>query len=406
MASGVRPSTVTSLAIGIGASVVVVTTLVVFRKRVQRGLASWVAEGQRENDWAQMPERIILLRHGEAEHNLEHGAILMHDHPNRKPDNLSELTETGRMQAITAGRRINELFPDRAVINVVVSPFERTQQTLYCLQSQLHNARVRCVRVDPRVREQEFGNWQVREEAKTHSKDASEIGRFWYRRPQGESGADVYDRADAFWDSVSNGNFSAARGQKPDDALLVVTHGLTMRLLLMRYYEWSPQTFDSVYNPGNCDMWVLKKVPGERRYAMEPEASVPPRLPWASRRVRLAMMGEGPWDVVTKDMTIVDYLSLRQPRTCQLEAALRLMIEGHDWQLDPNRAVGTAATAEARAAFMDSIEGKRTELDPDDVMSIDWWCGKISKPGMQLRADNNKTQRNLTMRFAREASKS
>lgn len=78
----------------------------------------------------------------------------------------------------------------------------------------------------------------------------------------GESGADVYDRAATFWDSLLRGALSpedmflpASQMPKPDDALLVVTHGLTMRLLLMRYFAWSAQTFDAVYNPGNCDSW-------------------------------------------------------------------------------------------------------------------------------------------------------
>ena len=126
-----------------------------------------------------------------------------------------------------------------------------------------------------------------------HRETASEVGRFWYRRPTGESGADVYDRASSFWDDVLTGLGTpnpmeayevpeTRKGWvgKSDDALLVVTHGLTMRLLvasrrsnprsrelsnsrgclspagarpapmqLMRYFQWSPQTFDAVYNP-------------------------------------------------------------------------------------------------------------------------------------------------------------
>ena len=35
-----------------------------------------------------------------------------------------------------------------------------------------------------------------------------------------------------------------SRDDRKDDALLVVTHGLTMRLLLMRYFGWSVDTFE------------------------------------------------------------------------------------------------------------------------------------------------------------------
>jgi broad specificity phosphatase PhoE len=47
--------------------------------------------------------------------------------------------------------------------------------------------------------------------------------------------------------------------EESDDALLIVTHGLTMRLILMRYFNWSVDTFATVYNPSNCNTWVLKK---------------------------------------------------------------------------------------------------------------------------------------------------
>ena len=52
------------------------------------------------------------------------------------------------------------------------------------------------------------------------------------------------DRADVVGARVAGRRASEQR--RADDALLVVTHGLTMRLLLMRYFNWSPQTFDAV----------------------------------------------------------------------------------------------------------------------------------------------------------------
>ena len=57
------------------------------------------------------------------------------------------------------------------------------------------------------------------------------------------------------------------------------------QVLLMRYFNWSPQTFDAVYNAGNCDTWVLRKEPGTRSYALSPNDSSPPRMPWATRQV-------------------------------------------------------------------------------------------------------------------------
>lgn len=376
----------------------------VLRTHWRRALFRWLQDGMQDLRWAQLPRKVVLIRHGEAEHNLEHGAILQEDHPNRKPDNLSELTPLGRTQAFQAGHRLRDLLGNSGVVSVIVSPFERTQQTLYSLQQGLGDVRVRCVHVDPRVREQEFGNFQKAQDMKLHRETACEVGRFWYRRPTGESGADVYDRASSFWESLLRGALNPQDAfrrvhwwddAEADDALLVVTHGLTMRLLLMRYFNWSPQTFDAVYNPGNCDMWVLSKDERRRCYKLSPAECSPPRMPWATRQVRVVMKGPTRSDREARDFTLVDYLSLPQPRTSHPEAALRQLIAGHGHNLDPAR--NGAVSPEERAEFIDKICASCEKVDPADVDSIDWWCGKISSDGAELRSSDNRTNRRASL---------
>ena len=388
----------TSLEVLVGG--VVIWTL---RKQIRRTLFRFIQDGLYDLTWSQLPTRIIFLRHGEAEHNLD-SSIFHHDDPNRKADNLSELTPTGRQQAYEAGRRIEELMTrsvtkdQKPEMSVIVSPFERTQQTLYCLQRSLDETHIRCVHVDPRVREQEFGNFQVADDMQTHRQVAGEVGRFYYRRPTGESGADVYDRASTFWDSLLRGAFNPMATFNTDhshvDALLVVTHGLTMRLLLMRYFQWSPQTFDAVYNPGNCDMWVLVKDEKKRRYRLEPTECSPPRMPWATRQIRLVMRPEGMAAAPTLvPYTLVDYLTLPQPRTSHPEAVLKQLIPGHGHRLDPRE----ANNPEERARFIDDVMAKIVDVDQDEVRSIDWWCGKISDDGAGLRIRSNRTNRRASL---------
>ena len=67
-----------------------------FRERARRILLCWLEDGMQELAWRRLPRKIIFIRHGEAQHNLEGCAILQEDNPNRKPDNLSELTPRGR----------------------------------------------------------------------------------------------------------------------------------------------------------------------------------------------------------------------------------------------------------------------------------------------------------------------
>ena len=55
------------------------------------------------------------------------------------------------------------------------------------------------------------------------------------------------------------------------DNVIVVTHGLTMRLILMQLYQWSPNTFHTIWNARNCEMYVLRKDPaaGRVRYILD-----------------------------------------------------------------------------------------------------------------------------------------
>ena len=331
----------------------------------------------RELAWRRQPRKIIFIRHGEAQHNLEGAAILQEDNPNRKPDNLS--VAPGGEQP-RHGDRLRRLLGGDGTISAVVSPFERTQQTLYALQQNLGD--VRCSarpRRFCRVREQEFGNFQVAEDMSRH-KQTEEVGRFYYRRPTGESGADVYDRAASFWDSLLGGSFNMQdlfrrRRAGPDDALLVVTHGLTMRLLMMRYCNWSPQTFDAVYNPGNCDFWVLVKDEARRAYRLEPAT--------ARRRLGDAAGARG-----ERAPSNVDHGG-------RAAAAARLAPGGGAAKprAGPRAPPQPLPPRLARGARGLHQGGVLEPIEPSTVHSIDWWCGKISEEGVGLRMDKSLTMR-------------
>ncbi|MBL1067113.1 histidine phosphatase family protein [Streptomyces sp. 7-21] len=183
------------------------------------------------------PRRIVLLRHGESQGN-EDDAVY-----ERIPDHALELTAKGRRQAEAAGERLRAVFADERV-SAYVSPYRRTHQTFELLR--LDPTRVR-VREEPRLREQDWGNWQDREDVRRQKRARDAYGHFFYRFAQGESGADVYDRVDAFLESLWR---SFQEEDHPPNVLLV-THGLTMRLFCMRWLHWSVAEFESLSNPGN-----------------------------------------------------------------------------------------------------------------------------------------------------------
>ncbi|MFE9256819.1 histidine phosphatase family protein [Streptomyces sp. NPDC006879] len=200
------------------------------------------------------PRRIVLVRHGESEGNADDTVY------EREPDHALRLTPRGREQAQRAGAQLRELFGEER-ISAYVSPYRRTLETLRELR--LDASRMR-VREEPRLREQDWGNWQDREDIRLQKSYRDAYGHFFYRFAQGESGADVYDRVGSFLESLYR-SFEAP--DHPPNVLLV-THGLTMRLFCMRWFHWSVAEFEALSNPDNAETRTL--VLGlDGRYSMD-----------------------------------------------------------------------------------------------------------------------------------------
>jgi broad specificity phosphatase PhoE len=200
------------------------------------------------------PRRIVLVRHGESEGNQDDSVY------ERRPDHALELTPKGLRQAEETGAALRALFGDERV-SVYVSPYRRTHQTLHAFR--LDPALVR-VREEPRLREQDWGNWQDRDDVRLQKTYRDTYGHFFYRFAQGESGADVYDRTGAFIDSLHR---SFGDPDSPPNVLLV-THGLTMRLLCMRWFHWTVEEFESLVNPDNGETRVLE-LGADGRYTLD-----------------------------------------------------------------------------------------------------------------------------------------
>jgi broad specificity phosphatase PhoE len=265
-----------------------------------------------------VPPLIILVRHGESEGNADNTLY------RTKPDNLVELTRKGIEQAQQAGKRIEGIFkkadrknrgkqPAIKRVHLVVSPFERTRQTAAAMRPWFEHRIVR-TDIQPRIREQEFGNVQG-EDFQDFRDEQKKVGRFWYRFATGESGADVYDRVKSWW-YTSVLNVNERYGYEPVDALVIVTHGLTMRFALMQLFGWSPTTFHSVWNAGNCDAYVLQKdltKPGMSPYVLDPQNG---DMPKSSIDLQIDFASQPGCRQVYK---LEDYLRLPPPRTMQLD---------------------------------------------------------------------------------------
>ena len=257
-------------------------------------------------------DRVLLLRHAESLGNTgEQSAQLMGDH------NL-ELSALGQQQAHRLGRQLGRgyfLPADRSTAQplLYISPYKRTRQTMSAM---LEGAGVRPDEVevveDVRLREVEFGyapqqpplltphNTPHPATTPTHTASShtpatahsahfmfsvrvrlysaflrydtdrpgdvpipqqEELRRthgwFFYRFRGGESPADCYDRMSSFLASLHRQLLRC-----PSQSVLVLSHGLTLRCLLMRWLRLSVEQFDALDNPAHCEPIELLRGSG------------------------------------------------------------------------------------------------------------------------------------------------
>jgi broad specificity phosphatase PhoE len=188
--------------------------------------------------------QIILLRHAQSLGNIDELAYT------RIPDHALPLTSLGERQARAAGPVVRELLAGGRGA-AYVSPYVRAIRTLELLE--LDDLVERTV-PEPRLREQDWGNLQDPVEQEIQKQKRHEFGHFFYRLAHGESGADVDDRVASFLAELAQ---RVEVDPAHPDTALVVSHGLTMRLLCRRMFSWSIALFESLSNPDWCDYRVL-----------------------------------------------------------------------------------------------------------------------------------------------------
>jgi len=182
------------------------------------------------------PKRIILVRHYES-----------------TPDYALKLTAQGVAQAKQAGSEIKSLIQAESIY-VYFSPYFRTRETFECIRESITDKVIKAIE-DPRIREQDWGHLRHRDDNKEIIKARDEFGTFYFRIPDGESGADVYDRVTTFLDTLHR---DFEKHNYPEN-VLIVSHGMTLRLFLMRWFHWSVEEFEMLHNPKNGQVIIMEK---------------------------------------------------------------------------------------------------------------------------------------------------
>lgn len=271
------------------------------------------------------PRMIILIRHAQSEGNKNreiHQTV---------PDHRVKLTAEGWKQAEAAGLKLRSLLRPDDTLHFFTSPYRRTRETTEGILSALTSSNPapspfprHAIKVyeEPRLREQDFGNFQPGSQEMTRmwseraeyvrvqlfwrsnifhlpSRRESNLmliqGHFFYRIPNGESAADAYDRVSGFndtlWRSFGDDDFASV--------CVLVTHGLMTRVFLMKWYHFSVEYFEDLRNVDHCEFVVMKKSKENQKYILqnelrtwsafrkekaevrEPESPIPVRKKWA-----------------------------------------------------------------------------------------------------------------------------
>jgi broad specificity phosphatase PhoE len=188
--------------------------------------------------------RLIIVRHGESEANVNKDVYA------NTPDYKVQLTDKGREQ-------IKELAIEAKLVNrattLFYSPFLRTVQSkdIILENASFDSAYIKTFE-DFRLREQEWGqnpkNMAINYESE---KDKEFYGSYFYRYPNGESGADVELRISSFILSLQK------YMNECDDDIILVSHGYTMRIIIKRLFTLSVDFFEQMRNPKNASCFIL-----------------------------------------------------------------------------------------------------------------------------------------------------
>ncbi|KAG2273086.1 hypothetical protein Bca52824_067641 [Brassica carinata] len=92
------------------------------------------------------------------------------------------------------------------------------------------------------------------------TKEDREVWPVLYRFPEGESAADVFDRVSSFLESLWRDIDMNRMHINPSHELnfVIVSHGLTSRVFLMKWFKWTVEQFEALNNPGNSEIRVME----------------------------------------------------------------------------------------------------------------------------------------------------
>jgi len=193
------------------------------------------------------PKNIFLIRHGQSIGNVDKSIYCA------VPDYAVKLTDKGKEQAREVGEFLKSGYNN---FQFYVSSYHRTRQTFQEIKNVFENNNINfSFYEDIRLREQEWsGNLRPEDiDFDKIQEERDKYGSFYYRFNGGEACSSVYDRVSDFMNTLHRDfkkeNFPENVG--------IVTHGMTMRVFIMRWFHFSVEEFELLKNPKNCGIFHL-----------------------------------------------------------------------------------------------------------------------------------------------------
>ncbi len=198
--------------------------------------------------------KIFLIRHGESMQNTKENYKI------GLPDHKVYLTEQGKKEAYLAAKFLTSYIEDNNIplTNSVmwVSPYTRTRETASIINESLG---IKKVKEDITLIEQRYGLFSDKEiktlkemypdEFAFYDNYYQNDGKFYAKFPQGESPFDVALRTKQFIDTIY---------RDKEDVLFVVSHGATIKTIVMNFFHYSPEWYNSEPTPGNCAIRLIE----------------------------------------------------------------------------------------------------------------------------------------------------
>ena len=149
------------------------------------------------------------------------------------PDWQIPITRRGERQSIHAGEELYKLIKGETLFTYC-SPYKRTLETWDIIKEHIEtkqDVKLLGTKQEPRIVEQQFGNFQNPKKVRTAKAERRTYGRFFFRFPNGEAGLDVYNRVSSFLATLGRDMQGLDQNKVPMENLnvLIVTHGLTLR---------------------------------------------------------------------------------------------------------------------------------------------------------------------------------